>query len=117
VQSLRRTAKAVRVHAMRAFCEARGVPPDALHERTLASIEAVVAGEAAEPGRTRRWDLHPHRTLSLEAGILRLVAAPAQEPAALPDDGPGKSSDLAPFVDPQRDDPRPVDPNRSRPNH
>lgn len=86
VHALRRVPKAVRAHALRTFCEGRGVPPDALHERTLASIEAVVAGVAAEPGRTRRWDLHPYRTLCLEAGHLRLVAGPAQEPAAPADE-------------------------------
>jgi tRNA(Ile)-lysidine synthase len=82
VHVLRSVPRAVRVHAMRSFCLRRGVPPDALHERTLAAIEAVVAGEGREPARARRWDLHPHRTLSLAGARLRLE--PAQPPAAVP---------------------------------
>jgi tRNA(Ile)-lysidine synthase len=117
VDALRRVPKPVRVHALRTYCVRRGVPPDALHERTLASIEAAVAGAAAEPGRMRRWDLHPHRTLCLQAGRLRLVAAPAQEPAAptvaLGPSPPPNQSDL----EPQRDDDGAPDPKRSRPNH
>jgi len=113
VQALRRVPKAVRAHALRTFCVLRGVPPDALHERTLASIEAAVAGRVAEPGRARRWDLHPHRTLWLDAGSLRLVAAPAPEPAAPTDAAPENQHDL----EPQRDTTGASGPNRSGPNH
>ncbi len=100
VHVLRALPRAVRIHVVRAFCLRGGVPPDALHERTLAAIEAAVAGEGREPARARRWDLHPHRTLSLSHGRLSLAPSgpegrdevPAHQPAAAsdgtPDEGP-----------------------------
>jgi tRNA(Ile)-lysidine synthase len=77
--------RAVRAAVVRTFCERRGVPPDALHERTLAAIDAVVAGVAAEPGRTRRWDLFPHRTLWLQGGRLRIEAGAEEDGDAAAD--------------------------------
>lgn len=90
VHALRSLPRAVRVHVVRAFCLRGGVPPDALHERTLAAIDAAVAGEGREPARARRWDLHPHRTLSLSHGRLRLDLAhdPAAAPTGPPDGAP-----------------------------
>jgi tRNA(Ile)-lysidine synthase len=111
VHALRSVPRAVRVHAMRSFCLRRGVPPDALHERTLAAIEAVVAGEGREPARARRWDLHPHRTLSLAGGRLRL------EPAQSGPEGRGESPAHEPAPMPAHARPRPGGPKRNGPNH
>lgn len=115
---LRRAPTAVRAAVVRSFCQRAGVPLDALHERTLAAIDAAVVGDVAEPGRTRRWDLHPRLTLWLDLGHLRLVPAPAADEKRLRPNEESAQPTAAPAEPPEEFDTAPaVDPNRSGPNH
>lgn len=74
--------RAVRRRMIQRVCAGQGVAPDALFERTLVSVDAVLS----EPGRgggPRAWDLHPRRRLRVDSR--QFWVEPCQ-------DGPGPPS-------------------------
>lgn len=73
IVGLNELPRAVRSGVLRSICAEEGVDLDALHQRTLAAIDAAVC----EGGRRRRWDLHPGRRLHVDAGRVRVESVAA----------------------------------------
>jgi len=92
VATIRTAPAAVRTHVLRRFCLRAGVSPDALRGRTIAAIDAAVC----EGDGPHRWHLHPHRTLWLEEGRLRIAHAGPVSDAVGPTADPSVATDDLP---------------------